>query len=75
MEVRQIVSLDNLASRYHVLPSQALESGTTFDLYVMDVGVRYERYRHEIATGAKRQTNLSHEQMQAMLDRVRNPGA
>ena len=71
MEVRQLVSLDRLASRYHLLPSQALESGTTFDLYVMDVAVRYERYRHEIETGAKKETNLSHQQMQAMIDRVR----
>jgi hypothetical protein len=71
MEVRQIVSLDNLASRYHMLPSQALESATTFDLYVMDVAVRYERHRHQVATGAKTDTKLSREQLQSMIDRVR----
>jgi hypothetical protein len=71
MEIRQLVSLDRLAARYHMLPSQALESATTFDLYVLDVAVRYERYSHEVATGAKTDTRLTREQLQSMIDQVR----
>ena len=39
-----LVSLDNLASRYGVLPSVALTQGNTIDLMVLDVASKYERW-------------------------------
>lgn len=46
-----ILSLDNLAHRYHCLPSEVLERATTFDFHVLDVSTRWSRYQQEKADG------------------------
>jgi hypothetical protein len=74
-----ILTLDNLASRYHVLPSEALARGTTFDLHVMDLSARYVRYQQERAeleqelkSGARGPVVLpTTQEMEAMLARVK----
>lgn len=70
-----IVTLDRLASRYKVLPSQAIESATTFDLYVMDVALRYEIVAQQKRDGTyvKPVPKLTEEEMLLMIDKVRNP--
>jgi len=37
--------LDNLATRYHLLPSQVLSTADTLDFMVMDVVLAYNRYQ------------------------------
>jgi len=44
-----LVTIDNLASRYHCLPSEALARATTFDLRVLDVGARWSNYKEELS--------------------------
>lgn len=42
-----MVSLDNLASRYGLLPSEALARGTTFDFRIMEVSAKYEKFQRD----------------------------
>ena len=71
-----ILSLDNLATRYHLLPSEALERATTFDLYVLDTGARWVRHQQDLADG-KTSSNTSNtskfsvKQMQEMMKRAK----
>jgi hypothetical protein len=46
-----IITLNNLAKEYGLLPSEALSRATTFDLYVLDVSTRWVSYRQDIAEG------------------------
>jgi hypothetical protein len=63
-----LVTLDNLAQRYKVLPSDALGRATTFDLYVQRVAVGYQRYQEQIAQGGpKPPPRMSQQQLQAMV--------
>ena len=78
MDTHMILTLDNLACRYHVLPGEALARATTFDLHVMDTAVRHQRYQQERADVEQdlkrpkpRARPPTQEQMQAMLDRVK----
>ena len=69
-----ILTLDNLAQRYKCLPSEALDRATTFDLRVLEVQSQWERRQRDIAEGkqsAKASPKLSQQQMQAMIDRVK----
>jgi hypothetical protein len=74
-----ILTLDNLASRYHVLPTEVMSRATTFDMHVMDVATRYVRHQQERAeieedlrSGRTRPVAPpTQDEMQAMLERVR----
>lgn len=69
-----IVTLHTLAQSYHLLPSEALARATTFDLYVLDNYSRFIKYQEEKANKDAPQVrkNLTQEEMQAMIDKVRN---
>jgi hypothetical protein len=45
------VTLDSLAQRYSILPSEALNRATTFDLEVLDIAMSYEKFKHNKANG------------------------
>lgn len=69
-----ILTLDNLAARYHCLPSEAMARGTTFDLYVLDVSAKWSQYQQDVRDGkapAKPLPKLSAEQMKQMIQEVR----
>lgn len=67
-----ILTLDNLATRYHCLPSEAMANGTTFDLYVLDVSAKWNKHQQELADGKSPQASkLSQEDMLAMIARVK----
>lgn len=68
-----ILTLDNLASRYHCLPSEALERGTTLDLHVLDISARWNRYQHDLADGKvkKEKSMPTQDEMFAMIKQVR----
>ena len=42
-----ILTVNNLAKTYKLLPSEVMERANTFDLYVMDIATRYERYQQQ----------------------------
>jgi hypothetical protein len=62
-----ILTLDNLASRYHCLPSEVLGRGTTFDLFVLDVGAAWSNKKYDESTGntTKKTKEVSAEEMYA----------
>ena len=68
-----ILSLDNLATRYHLLPSEALERATTFDLYVLDTGARWVRHQQDLADGktSSNTSKFSVKQMQDMMKQAK----
>jgi len=73
VETMMILSLDNLAHRYHCLPSEALERGATFDFYVLDISTKWARYQADKAEGKVPASKMPTEQeMLAMIKRVRS---
>lgn len=65
------LSIDNLAHRYHCLPSHVLANATTFDLYILDLSAKWNRYQSDIASGATVDHRLTKEEMLGMINRVR----
>jgi len=66
-----ILTIDTLATRYSMLPSEALTRGSTFDLYIMDAAVSYHNYQQQKATnnGIDPVPDLT---TQEMLDMMKN---
>lgn len=46
-----VVSLDRLCNRYHVLPSYAIKNADTFDMWIMDIALRYDRVQQQKKDG------------------------
>lgn len=69
-----ILTVNNLAKTYKLLPSEVLKRGTTFDLFVLDVATRYSRYQQEVADGKaiKKEHKLSQQQMLDMIKQARS---
>ena len=67
-----ILTLDNLATRYHCLPSQAMAQGTTFDLYVLDVSAKWNKRQQDISDGKTVEHNLTQAEMFNMIARARS---
>jgi hypothetical protein len=72
-ETSMLLTVHNLAKTYGLMPSEVLERGTTFDLYVLDVSTRHTKYQQDVAQGkAPKQTpGLTIAVMQAMMERAR----
>jgi hypothetical protein len=67
------VTLDLVCKRYGILPSQALKLGTTVDIRCAIVAIEYENYLNsKVKDGNKPSSNLSQEQLVAMMNNVRN---
>lgn len=73
-----MVSIDNLAHRYGLLPSEAIQRGTTFDLEVLDISSKFEQYKLEKIKSNKSNIptppKLTEEQMLEMLAKVKKKG-
>ena len=69
-----IITLDNLASRYHCLPSLVLERATTFDLRVCEVATQWSNRQHDpkLQTSAKIKPSHTVDELKAMIERVKN---
>lgn len=67
-----LITIDNLASRYHCLPSQVLAQATTFDLRVCEVATEWINRRNnpDLAKEPKK-PELTQQQMKDMITRVR----
>lgn len=44
-----ILQIDALGKRYGLLPSEILNRGNTFDLYIMDCALTFENYHNKKA--------------------------
>jgi hypothetical protein len=62
-----MLSLDNLAHRYGILPTEALMRGSTLDLRVLDVSARWQQHQQKGDT-LPRATTYSESQMLTMLN-------
>lgn len=64
------MTLDTMATRYHLLPSEVLTKATTIDLYVMDRALRYRDMKQKAngAPLAKPVPNLTEAQMLEMVE-------
>lgn len=72
-----MLTIDFLAKRYGKLPSEIMSQGTTFDLYVSDVAVKYQNWLYEKeknphSAAQAKDHGLSKEQMKAMIERTRS---
>ena len=68
-----MLTLDNLASRYHCLPSEALARSSTFDLVVLDISAKWARHQQDVAEGRTPSGKLpSQDEMKAMIAQVRS---
>lgn len=67
-----LVTIDNLASRYHCLPTQVLAQGTTFDLRVCEIATEWANRRSnpDLVKQAKK-PQLTQQQMMDMIAKVR----
>jgi hypothetical protein len=67
-----MITIDNLAHRYSVLPSEALSRATTFDLAILDASAKWERYQQDKVNGVKpKAPELTQEEMLAMVKSVK----
>lgn len=72
------LTLDFVSKRYGLLPSEFLARGSTLDIECAEIAVSHEVYltekanRKNAAGGPPPAPALTQEQMQAMIDRVRN---
>jgi hypothetical protein len=74
-EAGMIITLHTLAKTYKMLPSEALDRATTFDLFVLDAYHRHQRYQEAKQQGksiAPVTPRLSQEQMRAMIEQAKN---
>lgn len=70
--MQSVLTIDNMAHRYKMLPSEVLERGSTFDLYALDVSARYQQYLHDKANGNQPKSNIpSQEEMIRMIKKAR----
>ena len=61
------VTLDSIAQRYGLLPSEVLTKATTLDLQVLDVALSYEKMKMDQADGRAPQYNTD-----VLLDAMKN---
>lgn len=73
-----LVTIDNLASRYHLLPSECLLRADTFDIEVLHVSARWEQHQREAINRqsqglgpAPKSPKLTQEQMLGMIKTVK----
>jgi len=67
-----LITLDNLATRYHCLPSEALSRADTLDLHILDVSAKYAQRQQDLRDGKiSLVPNLSQAKMREMIQAVK----
>lgn len=67
-----MISIGQLAEKYHMLPSQVEQHATTYDFMITDVLAAYERYQKAKSKGGTldpKMYNLSQEQLLAIKNK------
>lgn len=74
---RQILLVDSIATRYHCLPSEILERGDTFDVFIINTALDIQKWMSD-AEEAKAQGKpkppkpMPQEVLMEMLERSKN---
>jgi len=67
-----ILTIETMAKRYKMLPSEVLERGNTYDLYIMDAAIAYHNYQTNKASGNQEAPpELTDDEMIAMMADIR----
>ena len=72
-----MVTVDWVSKRYGMLPSEFIARGNSLDIMIADLGVSYENHINKKAEAKSKgkvgpAPDLSQDEMQKMLSRVRN---
>ena len=65
-----VLTLDSMADRYKMLPSQVLMHATTFDLYILDAARSFYNYHERKAQGQVAE-DYTVSELQAIMDNVK----
>lgn len=70
------VTVDWVARRYGVLPSELIRSGSSIDIMIADIGQNWENWQQEKAEAKSRglpppAPKMTEAEMQAMVDNVK----
>lgn len=68
-----MLTVDKMAQRYGLLPTEVLDRATTLDLAILDVSERYQQYITKKHQGklTLNQPNLSQDEMKSMIAAVK----
>ena len=74
---RQILLIDSIATRYHCLPSEIIDRGDTFDVFIINSALEIQKWMtdaEEARRGGKPRPpkKMSQEEMLAMIERARS---
>jgi len=58
-----VLSIDTLAQRYGILPSELLEKGSTFDLWICNSALRFQQEKQ-----AEQDGDFSHVSVEELLE-------
>jgi hypothetical protein len=69
-----LVTIDKIASRYHLLPSEVMSRGSTFDLECMDLGIRYTVIEEQKRNGTYKKPipKLTEKEMLNIIKKTKN---
>lgn len=58
-----ILQIDGIGKRYGILPSEVIKRADTFDLYILDAALSFEKYHHEKSSGKKTVPDLTQDEL------------
>lgn len=64
-----VLTLDTMAERYKMLPSEVLGRASTLDLYIMDAALSYHDHQNKIASG--KQPDYDPEELARAMEQTR----
>jgi len=64
--------LDTMGQRYSKLPSELFADADTFDLMVMEVALKYQKYLSDKANGKVDNSMFDQDELLDRLEKVRN---
>lgn len=69
-----VLTLDTMAKRYSLLPTEVLARATTYDLYIMDAAVSYHNYQMEKASNGGKEPipDYTEEQLLSMIAQTKH---
>jgi len=67
------LTIETMAKRYKMLPSEVLERATTYDLYLMDVAMSYHNYEMQKINnnGVAPAPDLTEQEMLDIMNKVK----
>lgn len=68
-----ILQVDGLGKRYGLLPSEVIERGNTFDLYIMDCAMTFENWHNKKAANGGKDPipDYTQDEMMTLLNKAK----